>query len=431
MNKIVKNATWIIVGKIGQALLGLIVTMLTARFLGPSNYGIISYAASIVTFVVPIMQLGINEILVQEIVDNPKEEGKVLGTSIFLNVFSSIMCIIGVITFVNIVNAGETETIVVCSLYSIMLILQAFDIIKYWFQSKFLSKYISIVSLISYAIASGYKVFLLLTEKSIYWFAISNAIDCGIIAILSFILYHKFGNQRLSISFDIGKRMLQRSKYYIISGLMVNVFSQTDKIMLNLFVNETATGYYTVAVTCAALTSFVFVAIIDSVRPAIYEAKKNDKEKYENLIILLYSIVFYLSLFQSLVMSVMAPMIINIIYGKAYTASISVLRLIVWYTTFSYMGPVRNIWMLAEDKQKYIWQINLSGALLNVLLNAMFIPLWGSMGAAFASLLTQFFTNVIVGFILKPIKYNNKLLVKGIDPRLIYRFIKEKTCDIS
>ena len=47
----VKNASWIIGCKLAKAVLTLIVTMLTARYLGPSNYGLINYAASIVTFV--------------------------------------------------------------------------------------------------------------------------------------------------------------------------------------------------------------------------------------------------------------------------------------------------------------------------------------------------------------------------------------------
>ena len=83
------------------------------------------------------------------------------------------------------------------------------------------------------------------------------------------------------------------------------------------------------------------------------------------------------------------------------------------------MGTVRNVWILAEDKQKYLWIINLSGALFNIVLNSVMIPFWGACGAAFASLLTQFFTNFILGFIIKPMKKNNELLLKGINPKFL------------
>ena len=54
-NRVVKNASWIIGIQIVKSLLGLVISMLTARFLGPSNFGLINYAASIVAFVTPIM----------------------------------------------------------------------------------------------------------------------------------------------------------------------------------------------------------------------------------------------------------------------------------------------------------------------------------------------------------------------------------------
>ena len=73
MNKIAKNATWIIVCRIVQAVFGLIINMLTARYLGPSNFGLITYAASLVAFVLPILQLGFNNILVQELVQHPAD----------------------------------------------------------------------------------------------------------------------------------------------------------------------------------------------------------------------------------------------------------------------------------------------------------------------------------------------------------------------
>ena len=95
--------------------------------------------------------------------------------------------------------------------------------------------------------------------------------------------------------------------------------------------------------------------------------------------------------------------------------------MVVWYLAFSYMGGVRNIWILAEQKTKYLWIINLSGALLNVALNLALIPYMGIMGAAVATVITQIFTNVIIGYIIKPIRGNNRLLVQGLDPRVLLR----------
>ena len=110
-------------------------------------------------------------------------------------------------------------------------------------------------------------------------------------------------------------------------------------------------------------------------------------------------------------------------YGSDYSPAIVVLRIVVWYTTFSYLGSIRNIWILAEEKQKYLWIINLSGALFNVVFNLLLIPRLGIVGAAIASLATQIFTNVIIGFIIIPLRRNNVLMMESIHPKYIKEMI--------
>ena len=422
-NKVVKNASWIIGCKIFQAVLSLIVTMLTARYLGPSNYGIISYAASVVAFFIPVMQLGLSNVLVQETIQHPEEEGKIFGSALTVGIVGSVACIFGNFAFVATVNAGQTDTIIVCVLYSLILTCQAFELIQYWYQAKYLSKYSSIVSLCAYVIVSAYKIFLLISQKSIYWFALSNAIDYLLIAISLLVIYKIKGGQRLQFSWQVTKRMVSVSRYYIVSSLMVTIFAQTDKIMLTLMVDDAATGYYSAAVACAGITSFVFVAIIDSARPAILESRKISVELFEKNMSRLYCTITYLSLAQSIAMTVFARLVITLLYGSHYEPAIPALQLIVWYTTFSYYGSVRNIWILAEGKQKYLWIINLLGALTNVVLNAMLIPVLGILGASFASLVTQIFTNVIIGIIIKPIRRNNVLMLQGLNPTEMIKII--------
>ncbi len=424
-NKVFKNASWIIGCKIIQAVLALVISMLTARYLGPSNFGLISYASSLVAFVVPIMELGLGDVLVQKIVNEPNNEGEILGTCLVMNIVSAFACIFGITTFSMIINVGEKDTIIVCFLYSLTLLAQATEMMRYWFQAKLISKYTSIISLIAYTIISVYKIFLLVTQKSVYWFAVSNAIDYFMIGISLIVIYRLKKNQKLSFSFKTTKAMLKKSKYYIISNMMVTIFAQVGKIMLKLFINDAETGYYSAAITCAASTAFIYTAIIESMRPVILESRNKDKKTFEKNVSMLYSIIIYSTLSQCVVFASFAKIVVNILYGSDYAPTINILRLIVWYLPFSYIGSVRNIWILAEEKQKYLWIINLSGALVNIILNVLLISTRGAIGAALATVSTQIFTNVILCFIIKPIKYNIKLLVKGLNPLLIISLFKK------
>ena len=423
-NKNLTNASWIIGCKLIQAVLGLVISMLTARYLGPSHFGVINYAAAIVAFAMPITKLGLSHVLVQEIVYLPEKEGEIVGSSLTMSFISSVCCTLGIIAFSSIINAGDRETIIVCALYSLLLIANALELIQYWFQAKLISKYPSIVSVVVYFFISVYKIILLVTNKSVYWFAISNAVDHFLIGVALLVIYNKKSEQKLSFRWKTAKRLFNKSKFFIVSSMMITIFAQTDKIMIKLMIDDVATGIYSAASACAGMTSFVFAAIIDSMRPTIIACKKNHSLAYETNMCRTYAIIIYMALAQSLVMSVFSKTIIGILYGSEYFASISVLRIIVWQTTFSYMGSVRNIWILAEEKQRYLWIINLSGALTNIALNFLMIPMWGAEGAAMASMFTQIFTNFVIGFILSPIRGNNALMLKSFQPRILVEMVK-------
>ena len=424
-NRIVNNAGWIIGCKLCKAVLTLLTTIMISRHLGVANYGLLSYAAGLVSFVVPIMKLGIDNVLVHSYVSEPEAEGEILGTTMVLNLISGFLCIVGVTAFAIFVNGSEQDTVLVCFIYSLMLLFQATEMIYYWFHAKMLAKYSAIAMLVAYIVVAVLQGGLVLVNANVYLFALSHSVDFLVITIILFIAYQKKGGQKLCFSLKRGKALFSVSKYYIVSGLMVTVFSQTDRIMLKLMMGNAATGIYAAAATCASMTSFVFAAIIDSMRPGIFEGMKESQSLFEHRLKQLYSIVIYASLLQCLCTTILSPLIVRVLYGRAYMDAVSVLQVSVWFTTFSYLGTIRDIWILAHNQQRYLPAINASGALANVALNFVFIPFWGANGAAFASLVTQFFTNVIVGYIIPAIRPNNKLIVQSLNLKYIFAFLKQ------
>ena len=122
INKNLANASWIIGCTIIQSILGVIISMLTSRYLGPSQFGVINYAAAVVAFIAPVAKLGLSYVVVQEIVCSPEDEGKILGTSMAMSLISSIFCIAGVVAFSAIADPNDKVTIVVSALYSILMI---------------------------------------------------------------------------------------------------------------------------------------------------------------------------------------------------------------------------------------------------------------------------------------------------------------------
>ncbi len=414
-HKVARNAAWIISCRVIQALMGLVVGALTARYLGPSNFGSINYAASMTAFIAPVLYLGLNATLVHELITRPNREGEVLGTSLFIGSLASVVCFIGVCAFAFFVNASEQEIVIVCCLYSIGLLFQAFDMLQYWFQAKLQSKYYAVAMLIAYTAVSAYRVALLITSKSVYWFAMTAAIDHGVVALILLWVYRRQGGQKLSLSRSVAGEMFKKSKHYIIPALMVSIFAETDKLMLKWMIGQEVVGYYSAAVTICGLSSIVCAAIINSFRPVIFENKEVGPEAYEGSVTQLYSVIIYFSLAQCVGIALLSGVLVSVLYGPDYAPAAPVILVLVWYTAFSYLGAVRDIWMLGENKQGLLWKINLCGVVCNIVLNLLLIPLWGTLGAAAASLTTQVFTNVLLGFVFKSIRRNNTLMARGLN----------------
>lgn len=414
-NRVLKNASWIIICRLLQSVFALIINGLTARYFGPSNYGVISYAASLVAFVTPLMKLGTSSILVNEIIKSPDKEGEVLGTSMVMTSSSSFMCILGLFVFAKIANNDDPVTVVVVLLYSFILLAQSFEQIQYWFQAKLLSKIVSLTSLAVYLVISAYKIFLLASGKSIYWFAVSNAVDHLIIAIVLIIIYLNKSDQKLKFSSFCFKALWKNGKLYIIPELMGLVLQQSDRIMLRFMCGNSEVGIYSSALYIAGLSSFIFSAIISSFQPQILEEKIKDAKKYERNMIRLYGIIIYLSLLQSAFIMLFGKHMVNLLYGSEFSESVSMLSIVIWYTMFSYIGSVRTVWVVAENKQKYLWIISLFGMLFNLILNAVFIRYWQGDGAAVATLLTQIFTNIVLVALIKPFRINLRYICKSLN----------------
>lgn len=413
-NKTVRNASWLIGGRIVHVILSFVIGLLSARYLGPNNYGLINYAAAYCTFFASFCTLGINSLIIKNFIDKPNEEGETIGTTLVLRLISSILSMISIVGIVFIVDGNEPVTLAVVALYCLSLIFHVFDTFNYWFQAKLLSKYYAIATLVSYLIASAYRVVLLITGKSTQWFAIANSVDYCIVAVLLLAFYKLNGGPKLSFSIKKAKELLSVSFSYILSGLMVAIYGATDKLMLKQMLDETSVGYYSLASSISVMWVFILSAIIDSMKATIMKYHNEDKAMYEKMNRKLYALIFYLSFFASLFIMIVAPLFIKIVYGEAYMPSVTPLRIVVWYVAFSYLGVARDIWIICEKKQKYLKFLYLGSAALNVVLNYIMIPIIGVSGAAIATVLTQFSTIFIFPLFIKDFKPNVRLMLDAI-----------------
>lgn len=412
-NKTVKNAGWLIGGRVINKVLAFVVGVLTSNYLGPSNYGLVNYAAAYTTFFASVCTLGINSVIIKNFLDHPEEVGQTIGTTLVLRAISSALSAVMIVGIVLVIDQKEPVTILVVALSSVGLIFQIFDSFNQWFQYRLQSKYVAIATTIAYVAVSVYKVVLLIMGKSVAWFALATSVDYIVLALVLIIAYKRNGGARMSFSMKKAKELLGESHSFVLSGLMIAIYASTDKLMLKQMLDENAVGCYSVAVSLATVWTFIMHAIIDSMYPSVIQSYRGVCAEFERKNKQMYAVVIYMSFLVAGAICLLAGPAVRILYNPDYGMAVGPLRIVVWYTVFSYLGVARDAWIVCEGKQRLLKYIYAGAAGLNIIMNWFFIPIWGARGAALASLITQFSTVMILPLLIKPLRHNVKLMLEA------------------
>lgn len=152
------------------------------------------------------------------------------------------------------------------------------------------------------------------------------------------------------------------------------------------------------------------------------ELKAHNDAKYELRLKQLIAAVSWISILYSLCISLFSYPILYILYGKEFISGNLCLKIVVWYTAFSFLGGIRSIWLICEKKNMYVFWLSLLGAITNVALNLFLIPKYGINGAAFATFLTQVLSNLIYPMFFKQTQRFsllafNSIMLRDIDIR--------------
>ncbi|HWK24493.1 MAG TPA: flippase [Ureibacillus sp.] len=408
-----RNTGWLILEQIFRMGLSLIVTSMMARYLGSQNFGLINYSLAYILIFTTVSKLGIDSIIVNEIIKKREDTGKVLGTTICLRLLSSLLSILLILLIVKYMDPNDLTIQMLTFIQSISLLMVVFDTLDFWFQSNLQSKYIVISKSIAFTIVSIWRLALIFFEKSIYYFAFATVIEGLVISIFIVVFYYKFKGPRLQFSFLTAKELLCQGFYYFIAGLFIVAYTQIDKIMLGQMMGGTTVGIYTAAMTISSLWVFIPNAIIQSARPVIMTSKTENESSYLKKYKQLYCSIIWIGIAASVAISVLSKPIILVIYGSQFAEAINVLIILIWSRIFSLIGTTRAIWLTIEDLGKFQVSFVALGAVVNIVLNIMLIPHFGAIGAAIATLLAEVISTFIALLFFKQTRPLFKLIVEA------------------
>ena len=407
------NTGWLFFERIIGMAVTFFVGVYVARYLGPANFGLLSYAGSFVGLFMGISALGLNNIVVRELVKNEKKRDELLGTSFILKFIGSIFVLIIVLFAVRFTNNDNFTNLLI---YIIVTgtIFQSFNVIKFYFQAKVLSKYTVYAQIFSSIICAAIKLVLIYFNMSLIYFVIVSLLQSIILASGLVVIYIKQKSSlfKWRIKFDLAKKLLKDSWPLMLSGIAISIYMKIDQVMIKNMLDTKAVGNYAVAVRLSEVWYFIPMAITSSVFPAIINAKKISEKLYYERLQKLYDLMVWLALGIALPIMLLSNNIVNILFGIQYQQAAGVLQIYIWATVFVFLGVASSQYLLAENYTKISFFRTLIGAIINIILNISFIPKYGINGAATATVLSQFVA--VFSIILIPkTRFNFILMIKS------------------
>lgn len=410
-----KNTSWMMGEQFLRIIAGLFVGIWVARYLGPEQFGLFSYVLAFTAIFGGIAKLGLDGIMVRELVNHPEKRDTYLGTAFWLKILGAFI-VMGLMAAIVPFTSNDATTNLFIFIIAAGLVFQSFEVVEFYFQSQVLAKIVSICKVIQLALSSIIKIYLVLTEAELFWFVLVTAFDALSLAVSYFIAYQLRKNPAFYKHFDlsIAKQLLKDSWPMIFTLLATMIYMKVDQIMINEMLGSREVGLYAAGVRIYEAWLIIPFTISISLLPAIVKRKSLDIAIYERDLSRLFAFVFWLSISVAILVTFTGDFIIALTFGQEYKESVMVLILIIWAGAFSALGSVTARYLTVENKARKLAFRMIVAMLLNVGLNLFLIPIYGIEGSAIATLISLIVANYFMNYFDKDLKQLSRVVNRAL-----------------
>lgn len=414
--KLLENISWLLFERMLLMVVGLGVNVWFVRAVGPEGYGQYSYAVSFVGLFSAFVTLGMDVVVVRELTRHPDAEGEILGTALTLRSAAGIVAWLGASAAVAFVarDASSRALVAIIAFNSPFVGLSGIEL---WFQAKMAGRALvlarSAVTLGSYAV----RVVLIVIGAKLSAFAVVLVVTTAVTDVVLWAVWRRASEKGATLRWSrrFARDLWTESWPLIAMTVSVAIYMKIDQVMLTSMRGTSENGIYATAVTLSEIWYFVPVAVATSAFPVLVATRdKGDaaatavvtQRFYDGMVGVGYAIAA--PLFMA------AGPIIRTLFGPEYQGSVPAFRIHIASLVFVCMGVARGRYLIVEGLTRFALWATVSGAVVNIGLNLALIPNWGSVGAAWATLLAYFVANFLSGFAYSPVRLQSVLLGKAL-----------------
>jgi O-antigen/teichoic acid export membrane protein len=411
-NNYINNSIWILAEKASRIISGILVGVLVARFLGKEQFGIISYALSVISIFTVFSTLGLDGIVVRELITEKKKKYDIIGTTFWLRFIGSFLVVIAS-TYYSFMRDPSDRTWIVF-LVSIAVVFQSFSVIDFYFQSEVKGKYNAITQIITLIISAIVKLVLIYLEAPLSWFASMVMLEAILTAINQLVFYKQNQQEVRQWKFSLSeaKRLLSHSWPIIISAFMQMIYQQADKILIARYLQDMG------MVGPVALSAALFPGIINN---------RENKPLQLKRLTQIYSLMIWSALIISIGGYLLGDWVIGFLYKDGFPLAPEIFKIHIWITIPVFFGTAWGSWLLALNKQKLITIYQVLVLIFILALEMYMIPKYGIKGAAYSVVFSYLLSLLAIIFVYKP-KESAMLFISALNPKNlfdVYKYWKE------
>lgn len=375
---------------------GLLVGIWVARYLGPTQFGMFSYALAFVAVFGSIAKLGLDGIVVRDLVNEPDKRDVYLGTAFWLKLVGAVFTL-GVVSLATLFTSNNQTTNFYIFIIASGVVFQSFEVIDFYFQSKVLSKLVSLCKMTQLLLSSLLKLYFVFTGADLFWFVVVSLVDQATLAVTLYIAYRyqKLGSFYRHFDLMTANNLLKDSWPLIFSGLVVMIYMRIDQVMIKEMLGDREVGLYSAAVRLSEVWYFIPMVITSSLFPAIVSAKKVSKELYYTRLQRLYTFMVWIAIGIALPMTFLSDWLVTLLYGEVYREAGRVLMIQIWAGIFVSLGVISGSWLTSENLPSLAFYRTFLGMTINITLNFVLIPVYGMIGAAIATVISYMFAGFV------------------------------------
>lgn len=410
--RIASNLGWLFFDNLLRLGVGLFVGAWVARYLGPKLYGTYNYALAYYSIFSVVATLGLERIVVRDLVREPDRKEEILGSAFFLKLIGGAIAILFCVGSMYALRPSDRLTHWLIGIIAAGSLFQSIDVINFWFQSHHQSKYVVVPKNTALLIISAVKVFLIIKKASLIAFAVAGLIEIALGSLGLVLAYRHKGYlvTAWKLRFTRARQLLSDCWPLIFSGLALHIHAKIDQVMLGEMIGESEVGHYSAAMKLIEFFGFLPMIVYSSVAPIITKAKLESETRYHSRLLNLYRFMFILFLITAIPLFILSEKIVVIIFGNDYRAAGVLLSLFAVRLFFTNMGVAKSLFITNENLFRYSLISAILGAVINIVLNYLLIPKYASIGAIWAMIISFFFTTFIFDLFYKGVRQNLKLM---------------------